>query len=285
MGTPKPSSPPSPVSTGKAEAPARKPLQKNPRFNVARPTEDVVNPKAGRLRQARAALSLSGTAFGTPIGKSKGTISAWESGDVEFALSDSLAIEHVWGIASEWLMGGKGEMWSAQRPHYLDRHNYGIYLVPLMDGLPSCGPSGAIADLGEDAERLPFSSSAIDAVLRSCGAGTDSNLFVARVQGDSMLPTIHAGDTVMINTAMPLRVEPRKGALHLVRRAPGSSEARVKRVFLSLDGSHLTLNSDNPDYPPITIPVDGIPLQDLIVGRVCWYGRTIVDQLPKAEDW
>lgn len=231
-------------------------------------------------------MGLSGAAFGTPIGKTKSTISQWESGAVDFSLSDSLAIELVWGISSAWLMTGEGEMRSGRGPRYIeDRGEPGLYLLPLLDGLPSCGPSGEIADLGPDAERLPFSFSFVESVLRQCGAGTEANLFLARVQGDSMSPTIQAGDTVMVNTALALRLEPRKGALHLVRRIPGSSEARVKRLFLSTDQAHLTMASDNSAYPPITVPIDGVPLQEVVVGRVCWYGRTLVDQLAKPEDW
>jgi phage repressor protein C with HTH and peptisase S24 domain len=98
-----------------------------------------------------------------------------------------------------------------------------------------------------------------------------------------MNPTILAGDTVVVNTALELRVEPRKGALHMVRRAPDSMEARVKRLFF--DGTALTLHSDNRTYPPVTIPIDGVPVQDLVIGRVCWYGRTVVDHPPKPEDW
>ncbi|WLT32257.1 S24 family peptidase [Geothrix sp. PMB-07] len=248
-------------------------------------TAKELEKKSSRLRYARQYLKLSGAAFGAPIGKAKGTISQWEAGSVDFSLSDSLAIEHVWGISSPWLMANEGDMFSSRTPRLYNRTEHGVFLLPLLDGLPSCGPSGEIADLGEDAEGLPFGQKFIGELLRQCGAGSEANLFVARVQGDSMNPTILAGDTVMVNTALPLRLEPKKGALHLVRRRAGSSEARVKRVFLSADGAHLTMNSDNPTYPPLTVPVDGVPIQDLIVGRVCWYGRSLLDQAPKAEDW
>jgi SOS-response transcriptional repressor LexA len=193
-----------------------------------------------------------------------------------------MALELLYGLSWTWLMDGQGQMWVHRLSSTGPRS---VQEIPILDGLPSCGPSGEIHELGPNADTMPFSAAFIQEVLRQCGAGSASTLFVAQVQGDSMSPTIQPGDTVMVNTALSVRIEPRKGALHMVRRAPGSAEARIKRVFLSSDGAYLTLNSDNGTYPPLQIPVDGVPLQDLVIGRICWYGRAIAGQAPKPEDW
>jgi SOS-response transcriptional repressor LexA len=234
---------------------------------------------ADRFKEFRTREKLSMRGLAEALGVTSSIVSDWESGKAEVRKPNALAIQAIYGYRWEWLMTGEEPM------RLVLGTPRNIHQIPVLDGLPSCGPSGEIHELGPNADTHPFSAAFIGELLRQCGAGSAATLFAAHVQGDSMSPTIQAGDMVLVNTALALRVEPQKGALHMVRRAAGSSEARVKRVFLSTDSTHLTLNSDNRNYPPLLIPVDGVPVQDLVIGRVCWYGRTVVDQQPKPEDW
>lgn len=234
---------------------------------------------ADRLKQFRTENKLTMRTLAEALGVTSSIVSDWESGKSEVRKPNALAIQAIYGYRWEWLMTGEGPKRLAGG---IPRN---VLEIPILDGLPSCGPSGEIHELGPNTDTHPFSASFIQEVLRQCGAGSVATLFAAHVQGDSMAPTIQTGDMVLVNTALPLRIEPRRGALHLVRRTPGSSEARVKRVFLYPDGSYLTLNSDNRSFPPLTIPMDGVPLQDLIIGRVCWYGCTPLNQVPTPEDW
>jgi len=229
-----------------------------------------------RLKQVRSELGLSTRSIAEALGVGASVYSQWETGQAPVRKPNALAIQAIWGYRWEWLMTG-------EEPKKLGHGPRRVQEVPLLEGLPSCGPSGELHEMGLAPETIPFSASFISAVLHQAGAGTVDTLFAAHVQGDSMSPTIQAGDTVLVNTALALRLEPRKGALHLVRRAPDSMEARVKRLFF--DGSALTLHSDNRTYPPVTIPIDGVPIQDLVIGRVCWYGRSVMDQVPGHGDW
>lgn len=235
---------------------------------------------ADRFKEFRISKKLTMRALAEALGVTSSIVSDWESGKSEIRKPNAMALELLYGLSWVWLLDGQGQMWV--RPQGSNGAR-AIQEVPLLDGLPSCGPSGEIHELGPSAESIPFSAAFLQEMLHQCGAGTLANLFAARIQGDSMSPTILAGDTVVVNTALALRVEPRKGALHMVRRAPGSMEARVKRLFF--DGSALTLHSDNRTYPPVTIPIDGVPIQDLVIGRVCWYGRSVVDHVPGHGDW
>lgn len=105
---------------------------------------------------------------------------------------------------------------------------------------------------------------------------TASGVRLAHVQGDSMQPTMWAGDLLMIDTT---RTEP------LVRRRDGADqrrspiyalidggEARVKRIERpSVD--QLMLISDNPDYMPELR--QGSDIQAIkIIGKVVWWGHT-----------
>lgn len=219
--------------------------------------------------------------FGAPLDLSRASVSYWEAGKTDIPKATAMAIEMIYGIASTWLLSGEGPMWAEQaRPTPAS-----AILVPIIEGTPSCGPGGEVQDPGPDTERYPFSPAFIQEVLRQCGSGTVSNLFLAQVAGDSMRPTILSGDLVLVNNDLELRTKPRKAALYLVRRDPNSLEARVKRVFLAPDGNCITLDSDNAAYEKITVPIDGLRLQDLILGKVCWYGRHLHDVVPPQEDW
>lgn len=103
---------------------------------------------------------------------------------------------------------------------------------------------------------------------------------LARVQGDSMMPTIEPGDLVLIDTSKrepPLRTP----HLHEVRqRAPifalrGNDGAQVKRL-LRPSADQLMLISDNPDYMPTIMKLVAGAESD-IIGRVVWWGHTVRD--------
>ena len=233
---------------------------------------------ADRFREFRSEQKLTMRALADALGVTSSIVSDWESGKSEIRKPNALAIQAIYGYRWEWLMNGEEPK---RVPSGAPRN---AVTIPLLDGLPSCGPSGEIGDLGPHSDELVFGTNLIQEALRQCAAGTPDHLFAARVQGDSMAPILLAGDTVLVNTALPLRLEPRKGALHLVRRAPGSSEARVKRLWL--EGSNLVLRSANPRFPDLIVPVNGNPIQDLVIGRVCWYGHMAVgDVAPSPTDW
>lgn len=99
---------------------------------------------------------------------------------------------------------------------------------------------------------------------------------LARVQGDSMQPTIWSGDMVMIDTA---RQEPliRTRDARDQRRVPvyaliDNGEARVKRIERP-SADLMLLISDNPDYPPELR--QGKDIETIqIIGKVVWWGHT-----------
>lgn len=96
---------------------------------------------------------------------------------------------------------------------------------------------------------------------------------VARARGESMAPTLHDGDVVLIDRS---RAEPPSKP-----RAPNDTRpaqiyalmdengARIKRVDLAAPGM-LAILSDNPASPPEFCPVSSIT----IIGKVVWWGHT-----------
>ena len=87
-------------------------------------------------------------------------------------------------------------------------------------------------------------------------------LAVIEVRGDSMEPTLHDGDIVLLDMREP---ELRDGEIYTLRR---SDELLVKR--LRRQGSNWLIFSDNTAYP-----VETLDEEVAVVGRVVWLGRTL----------
>lgn len=143
--------------------------------------------------------------------------------------------------------------------------------VPLHDALLAAG-AGCENGAEQIIDHLAFRR---DWLARVGVAASAARL--ARVQGDSMQPTIWPGDMILIDTR---RTDPplRKRDSHDQRRSPiyamiDRGEARVKRIERPAPDLMMLL-SDNPDYPPELR--QGKDLKDLtIIGKVVWWGHTV----------
>ncbi len=144
--------------------------------------------------------------------------------------------------------------------------------ISLHDAWLSAG-SGAENHVSNIVDQLAFrrdwlKREGIDAA-RAC---------LARVMGDSMLPTLTAGDMVLINQAQTVPPVRKRGTKDK-RRAPiyalvENGEARIKRIERP-DDATMILISDNPEYPPEIRTAKHVEqLQTTIIGKVLWWGHT-----------
>lgn len=139
--------------------------------------------------------------------------------------------------------------------------------VPVLDASVAAGGG---AQNGEEAviAHLAFRRDWLARIGVSPG-----HAVIARAEGRSMEPTIHAGDMVLIdrgtNTlpARPRDPSDQRPARIFALRDDGG--ARVKRLDLAAPGV-LALMSDNTDFPPEFRPVSEVQ----IIGRVVWWGHT-----------
>lgn len=103
-----------------------------------------------------------------------------------------------------------------------------------------------------------------------------STACLARVRGDSMQPTIWAGDMILIDTARQLlpvrRRDPKDQRRPSIYALRDGDETRVKRAERPAEDLFL-LVSDNPDYPPELRAAQEIT----ILGKVAWWGHTVRD--------
>ncbi len=131
-----------------------------------------------------------------------------------------------------------------------------LVTVPRIDARASAGPGGLVEqDHADGALRL-------DAALLRRLRVRAANVSTITVAGDSMLPTLNDGDTILVDRGDRRGVS---GAIHVVRH---DGVLLVKRLARVPGGVELV--SDNPAYPPVAVPGDAE-----IVGRVVWLSRTL----------
>lgn len=103
--------------------------------------------------------------------------------------------------------------------------------------------------------------------LKSLTASAPSNLSIVRVQGDSMSPTLNAGDDILVDLA---DCEGRlRDGIYVLRI---DDALVVKRLALSPRGRRVTIQSDNPAYPDWP---DCSIAEIHCIGRVIWSGRKV----------
>jgi phage repressor protein C with HTH and peptisase S24 domain len=153
---------------------------------------------------------------------------------------------------SETLLGGPAEEISSG----------GLQPVKRIAVRASAGPGALVA--GEAAK--PYFG--FDGRwLRSLTATPPGKLSIIRVEGDSMAPTLNAGDDILVD---PGDCEERlRDGIYVLRV---DNALVVKRIAIHPIGGRVTVQSDNPAYPDWP----DCDMEDVIcIGRVVWAGRKI----------
>jgi phage repressor protein C with HTH and peptisase S24 domain len=145
-------------------------------------------------------------------------------------------------------------------------------MVPLIEGRVTAGPDGGILT-DQVVDVYPFRREWIE---RKFGRGPDRCLVLVRVQGDSMSPTISAGELVLVDCRSAERQVVKPGRIYLARLPDGS--IALKRLVLVESGlaapPRLLALSDNPNYQPFDFSLDmDRELGYYILGRIRWAGK------------
>lgn len=142
---------------------------------------------------------------------------------------------------------------------------------PTLDGLVPVAHSPVRASAGpgaipsEEAGKATFAFD--DRWLRALTASRSEQLSIIKVEGDSMSPTLNAGDDILVDRGDCL--ERLRDGIYVLR---AEEVLVVKRLALHPVGGKVTLQSDNPAYPDWP----DCSLADIhCIGRVIWAGRRI----------
>lgn len=103
--------------------------------------------------------------------------------------------------------------------------------------------------------------------LNSLTATPPANLSIVRVDGDSMSPTLNAGDEILVDLGD--RADRLRDGIYVLRI---DDALVVKRIALNPIGRRVTVQSDNPAYPDW--PDCGLDKINTI-GRVIWAARKV----------
>lgn len=137
-------------------------------------------------------------------------------------------------------------------------------LVPVLRTAvrASAGP-GALAEAESSRPYFGFDP----AWLRLLTGSPASKLSVIRVEGDSMAPTLSAGDDILVDLADA--ADRLRDGIYVLRV---DGALLVKRLAIHPVGRRVTVQSDNPAYSDLPdCSLDEIEC----IGRVIWAGRRI----------
>jgi phage repressor protein C with HTH and peptisase S24 domain len=162
-------------------------------------------------------------------------------------------------VELEWLLTGKGTV-HGDDPITEDYHNEFV-AIQYVAVRPSMG-GGAVVEAEERSGRdFHFRRAWIRDRLKAA----PSLLRVMAVQGDSMMPTLNDGDTVLVDLTQR---NPSPPGVFVLHDGMGLVAKRLEHVPLS-DPPRVRIISDNPRYSPYECTTDEVN----IIGRIRWYGR------------
>ena len=155
---------------------------------------------------------------------------------------------------SEALLGGPQD-----EPRALE----GLISIKRHPVFASAGP-GAIVNEGFGKPYFGFD----ERWLRALTQTPSSNLSIVRVEGDSMSPTLNAGDDILVDLGDC--GDRLRDGIYVLRV---DDALVVKRLALSPLARRVTVQSDNPAYPDWP---DRALDEINCIGRVIWSGRKVV---------
>ena len=208
---------------------------------------------AKRIRLCAARVG-SGDELARRTGIPRRTLETYLSGDAEPKASRLNAIAMAAKVSLDWLISG-----THNASNIPDNNDPGWADVPLYDVRVSAG-HGAMLDHERVITHLKFRRNS----LARKGLQTDK-LCAVQVSGDSMLPTLSEGDTLLIDR---IQQTPVGDDIFVIR----FSEALLAKRLQRLANGGIRIISDNPLYPPEAIAPSDLS-QLAVLGRVVWFGR------------
>lgn len=195
----------------------------------------------------------------------------WERGETEPGLEDLLKIINSLKVNPEWLLTGllpiyQDELAAGELPEHL--------FIPQVEGRVTAGTSGEINYDRASVEQYPFKSAWLKTFI-SADKRHLASLVLIRVQGDSMVPTIAAGDLVMVDTWEAARTEIAGGKIYLLHHPDLGIIVKRLALYNNVSGGRsLLCLSDNPAYRPVELALEpGKAIKNYVLGRVRWAGR------------
>jgi phage repressor protein C with HTH and peptisase S24 domain len=216
-------------------------------------------------------IRLAGNAsmFARMCGVSESVVRKWRDGLSEPSrLYLERIVRHA-GVSVEWLVTGEGAMQleasqvSRHRVSEPPRAGYAA-LPPWKEGLPVASATPSVEE-GAGGDAFVFSEDWLRFELDA----RPQDLCLLRVAGDSMEPTLRAGDMILIDRRA---TRPDRESIYLLRM----DGMLLARRLQALPGGLVKVSSDNPAVDAFQASLADIGSGKLsIFGRVVWAGRRL----------
>lgn len=222
-------------------------------------THDLCNIEEtlGRMRQSLGVSNNSQLAEKLGL-SSSGTISLWKKRG-KIPLPNLEKVAQLTSVSLDWLVAGEGEPGPTLSDATCPIHE-GFVLIPRYNVEGSMGP-GAVVGEERVIDRLAFKEEWIRTAL---GANPKDLALISTV-GDSMEPTLHPGDLLMLDCSVN---DVRDNAIYALQV---NGTLLIKRLQRRVDGQ-VIVKSDNPAYEPEMIGPEAVDSLK-VVGRLVWAGR------------
>jgi phage repressor protein C with HTH and peptisase S24 domain len=169
-------------------------------------------------------------------------------------------VAQVLKVERRWLLHGLGEV-EGDSP-IIEDPDQAFVAIPSVEVSASMG-GGSVVDEEEEGKPYHFQRSWIRYKLRAKPA----DLRIMHVEGDSMLPTLHHGDIVLVDLA---RRAPTPPGIFVLHDGMGLVAKRLDHIP-NTDPPRVRIISDNPLYSPY----EGTAEEVNIIGRIRWFAREI----------
>lgn len=185
------------------------------------------------------------------------------------------------GIPEEWWLQGdgpppnipelkvmKGFAALSERkpdPHHVDQDRAGYVAVPLYTDVRAAAGSGSLVEHEAADDALIFKE---DWIRFALGA-RPQDLYLIRVAGDSMEPTLRSEDVILVDRRA---TRPDREGVYILRM---NGMLLVKRLQ-ALPGGLVRVMSDNPTFAPYEVALTDLDGDKMaVIGRVIWTGRRL----------
>ena len=193
-----------------------------------------------------------------------------KSGNQDTSRENIAKLAEATNASAEWLVTGLGPMYRDRTIPQLaiqskDAHDFSenYSLIPLYNVSAAAG-HGAVVEHEEVVDSLAFKREWISHTLDA----TPADLYLINVQGESMTPTLHPGDVILVDRRNGENIT--TDGIYVIRMGDSLLVKRIQR----LPGQKLRISSDNPAYQPYELKLDEAANDELaIIGRVVWSGR------------
>lgn len=197
-------------------------------------------------------------------GVAKSTLQNWIEGKSDPSFEGLVKLANAAGVSVEWLATGSETVKPSidELRRDVAKVGNGFVMVPRYNVEASAGP-GALADEENILDHMAFQEGWVRRTLRA----DPHKLALISAVGDSMEPTIRAGDLLLIDTGVNEVID---DAIYIIAMDGHLVVKRLQRFF----GGAVAVKSDNPTYVEQTLTSDEAGYAT-IAGRVRWIGRLI----------